>query len=1162
MCWNDCGFVGLEEPSVFERSYWPKSDQPRMQREAMKVMKYHRLSGLWTLLCVALYGTLLLAQTSTGRITGTVTDQSGAVVSGATISVTSVEQNRTVTVQSGGGGEYSVPQLNPGPYKVEVTAPNFKSSTQEVTLEVNQALSVNVALTPGAATENVEVTSAAPMVSTDSSDLGEVIEGKQVVDLPLNTRNFTQLALLTPGVSRGMNINGNSNGTQGNAETYRYNNSGGAVLNVNGLRPQANNFLLDGFDNNESLVNTIIFFSEPDAIQEFRVETNVAPAEFGRAGGAIVNTSIKSGTNQFHGTFFEYLRNSALDATPWTSQANAKKLPFKQNQFGAAIGGPIIKNKLFIFGDYQGLRSSQPNTTDYTTVPTQLMRSSGFTNFSQISTPIINPITGTPFPGNILPAGMLNPAAVAYLNAFPAPNCNGSINPNCQFLTNNYTTNRLRTTTFDDFDIRADYNMSSKDSAFVRYSYGNENLVTSSLLPDLPAGFGSGGNPTKPWSAVFEETHLFSSSVVNEFRFGYIHQDYGYTPPFQNEPLSANLGIVNANVNALNQPDPQLGGGALIGGDGTQLSYTGDYGLYDVPQDTWQETDNVSWVKGKHTMRFGGDVIRRQVDLFRPLAGKGFFNMCGNGNSPASITGYEVTDLLVGFVCNYSVGPVLGDSETRNWELGFYGQDDYKVTRRLTLNLGLRWDILTWPVEKFNHQANFNINTGQIELAGQDGNSRSFIPVDYHNFAPRIGFAYDLTGDGTTKISGGYGIFYFVDRGGISNQLAQNPPFSGQTSYSYLNGYRITFTGQAPLGTQTSTLCLTSCNASLATGALPSKGPIQVNLNDPANVSISVATLPTNTTPNVQEWNLQFERQLSNTTTLSLAYVGDKGTHLTTYYNYNRQQYGLAPCSVTAPVGCNFPALGEINTQATIGTSNYNALQVGLNRRFTAGWQFGASYTWSHAIDDSPDAFDAYAAGSGSPVNYRDLAAERASSDYDMRNRFVFNTMYALPFGRGQHWGNNWNGVTNAILGGWQTNLIFTAQSGTPFDVLCGQENPVVRCDLVGNPYAGLTSPLQFFNPAAFAPVPIVNGTAARAGTTPRNYLTGPGFYDIDFSTFKDFRITERVITQFRAEFFNLTNTPHYVQPDYNFTDGNFGNLTNTSFSSERQIQFALRVSF
>jgi hypothetical protein len=600
-------------------------------------MKHLRLFCLSTLICLTFWAVVSSAQTSTGRVTGTVTDQSGAVVSGATINATNVGTSRTVTVQSGAAGEYSIPALEPGAYKIEVTAPNFKSSTQNVTLETNQILPLNVALTPGAATENVEVTGAAPLVATSSSDLGEVIEGKQVIDLPLNTRNFTQLALLTPGVSRGMNINGNSNGTQGNAETYRYNNSGGAVLNVNGLRPQANNFLLDGFDNNESLVNTIVFFSEPDAIQEFRVETNVAPAEFGRAGGAIVNTSIRSGTNQFHGTFFEYLRNSALDATPWTSQANAKKLPFKQNQFGAAIGGPIIKNKLFIFGDYQGLRSSQPNTTDYTTVPTGLMRSSGFTNFSQVNTPIIDPETGLQFPGNIIPAGRLNSAAVAYLNAFPAPNCNNSVNANCQFLTNNYTTNRNRITTFDDFDIRADYNMSSKDSAFVRYSYGNENLVTTSLLPALPAGFGSGSNPTKPWSAVFEETHIFTSNLVNEFRFGYIHDDYGYTPPFQNEPLSANLGIVNANVNALNQPDPQLGGGALIGGNGTQLSYTGDYGLYDVPQDTWQETDNLSWVKGKHSMKFGADIIRRQVDFFRPLAGKGFFNMCGNGTSPATI---------------------------------------------------------------------------------------------------------------------------------------------------------------------------------------------------------------------------------------------------------------------------------------------------------------------------------------------------------------------------------------------------------------------------------------------------------------------------------------------------------------------------------------------
>ena len=1127
-------------------------------------MKYVRALHVVTLLSVIFWALFSFAQSDTGQIAGTVTDASGAVVSGATVTATNVGKDRSVTVTTGGSGDFSISTLNPGHYKVEVKAANFKTLTQEVDLQVGQVLPLDIKLTPGAVTENVEVTSAAPLVSTDSSDLGGVIQGRQVVDLPLNARNFTQLATLVPGVTRGNNTNGDATGASGNAETYRYNNSGGASLAVNGLRPQANNFLLDGFDNNESLVNTIVFFSSPDAIQEFRVATNIAPAEFGRAGGGIVNTAMKSGTNQIHGAVWEFLRNSALDATQWEPVPNAKKLPFKQNQFGAEAGAPIIKDKLFIFGDYQGFRSSAPVSTDFATVPTNLMRSSGYHNFSELlgsGIQIYDPTTGAPFAGNIIPAGYpLNPAAVAYLNAYPTPNCSGASNPNCHSIQQNYTTTRQAIQTINDFDIRTDWNIGPKDSAFFRYSYGNDNLTTTSRLPDLPAGFGSGTNPTHPYAAVLEETHLFSSNVVNEARFGFIHDSFGYIPPFNNEPLSANLGIVNANVNSLGQPDPQLGGGALIGGFNSQLEYTGDYGPYQVPQDTWQIADNLSWVKGKHTMKFGANIIRRQVNFFRPLAGKGFFNMCGNGTNPATISGYEVTDLLIGFVCNYSVGPVLGDSETRNWEMGFYGQDDWRVTRRLTLNLGLRWDVLTWPVEKFNRQANFNINTGQIEIAGQNGNSRSFIPVDYHNFAPRIGFAYDLSGDGTTKISGGYGIFYFVDRGGISNQLAQNPPFSGQTSYSYLNGYRITFTGQAPLGTQTSTQCLTSCDASIATAPLPSKGPIQVNLNDPQNVAISVATLPSNTTPNVQEWNLQLEHQIGSNMTLSMAYVGDKGTHMVTYYNYNRQNYGIAPCGTSSPSGCNFPNLGTINTQATIGTSNYNALQVALNRRFAAGLQFGVSYTWSHTIDDSPGAFDNYVANGASPVNYRDLAAERANSNLDARNRLVLNGIYELPFGKGEQYGNNWNGVTNAFLGGWQTNLIFVAQSGTPFDII-EPGTPATRPDIVGSPFAGATG-LFYFNPAAFAPVPTVGGVATRAGTLGRNTLVGPGFDDVDFATFKNFRITERFTTQFRAEFFNLLNTPQYVQPDYNTQDGNFGKLTATRVSSQRQIQFALKVLF
>jgi hypothetical protein len=1118
-----------------------------------------RLVVLLVLLCA---GVAVWGQSENGRITGTVTDSTGAVVFGATINVTSQATARVVTVQSGGAGEYSVNALKPGPYKLDVQAPNFKTVTQDVTVEVGQAQTLNFTLTTGAVSETVEVSSEARMVETTTSGMGEVIQGRQVVDLPLNSRNFTQLATLVPGVTRGSNTNGDATGASGNAETYRYNSSGGAALAVNGLRPQANNFLLDGFDNNESLVNTIIFFSAPDAIQEFRVDTNVAPAEFGRAGGGVVNTAIKSGTNVWHGTLWEFLRNSVLDATQWTPQQNAKKFPFKQNQFGAAVGGPIIENKLFIFGDYQGFRASAPASTDYATVPTALMRSSGYANFSELlpGTQIMNPLTGQPFPGNIITGFALNPAAVNYLNAYPIPNCGPNVNPNCHSIQQNYTVTRQRTQTIDDFDVRGDWVIGAKDTAFFRYSYGNDNLTTTSRLPNLPAGFGSGTNPTKPWSAVMEQTHTFSPNLLNEFRFGFIRTDYGYTPPFQNVPLSANLGIVNANVNALGQPDPQLGGGALIGGFNSQLEYTGDYGPYEVPQNTWQTADNLSWVKGKHNLKFGVNILRRQVDFFRPLTGKGYFFLCGNGQSP-SVTGYEVTDLLIGFTCNYQVGPALGNSQTRNWETGYYAQDTWRAAPRLTLNLGLRWDLITWPVEKHNNQANFDIFTGQLQIAGQNGNSRSFIPVSYKNWAPRIGFAYDLFGDGSTKISGGYGIFYFVDRGGINNQLAQNPPFSGQVNYSFSNGYRVTFTGQAPQGTQDGKgNCLTSCNAQGATAPLPSKGPIVVNLNNPQNVAISIATLPTNQTPNNQEWNLQFERAITNNMTLSLAYVGTKGTHLTTYFNYNRQIYDTSPCGAAAPIGCNFPALGDINTQATIGNSTYNAFEVTLNRRFVNGLQFSANYTWAHAIDDSPGAFDNY---EGSVVDYRDLAAERSSSNLDFRNRFVLTGLYALPFGKGMKYGSNWNGLENSVLGGWQVNLIYTANSGTPFDLFYNGGSPTVRPDLVGDPYAGITTPYQYFNPAAFGAVPKnSSGVAVRGGTTPRNYLVGPGISNLDFSTFKNFAFAERYNLQFRAEFFNLTNTPQFVNPNNNLTDSNFGQLQSTRLGSERQIQFALKFSF
>ena len=584
---------------------------------------------------LAVFVSVAFAQSDTGRLQGTVTDSSGAVVSGATITVTSLGTDRVVTVQSGAAGEFSVPSLNPGQYRIDVKAANFKSETQDITLEVAQVLPLTFKLTPGAVSENVEVSSEAPMVATASSDLGDTIVGRQVTELPLNGRNFTQLATLAPGVTRGPNINGNANGTQGNAETYRYNTSGGAVLSVNGLRAQANNFLLDGFDNNESLVNTIVFYSSPDAIQEFHIATNVAPAEFGRAGGAIVNTAMKSGTNQIHGTVYEFIRNSALDAIPWTTADKRQEVSLQAKSVWCRRRRPHHQEQTVYLWRLPGTAqlSARQHRLRHCThgLDAQQRLHQLFRIASQHS--------------HLRPADSHAISRQHHHHDFESGggelserlSCSElqrrQINSNCHFLTQNYTVTRQRIETINDYDIRADWNISSKDSAFLRYSSGSDNLTTTSRLPDLPAGFGSGTNPTKPWSAVMEETHVLSPNLINEFRFGFIHTFFAYAPPFNNVPLSANLGIVNANVNAQGQPDPELGGGALIGGYNNQLEYTGDYGPYNVPQSTWQTSDNLSWVKGKHTLKFGADILRRQVNFFRPLAGKGYFDLYGNGTT-------------------------------------------------------------------------------------------------------------------------------------------------------------------------------------------------------------------------------------------------------------------------------------------------------------------------------------------------------------------------------------------------------------------------------------------------------------------------------------------------------------------------------------------------
>lgn len=1133
---------------------------------------------------------LVNAQTDTGRVTGSVTDSTGAVVPGGKVVVTNLGSGSQYTAMSDNGGNFNVSALPVGNYKAEVSASGFQGQTQSFSLNVSEVQAIHFKLSVGETRTVVEVTDAAPLVQTTTSSTGEVIQGRQLADLPLNGRNFTQLALLAPGVTRGA-YGSLASGVKGNAESLRYNDTGGYALAANGLRPQANSYILDGIDNNESLTNGISFFVPVEAMSEFRVTNTLAPAEFGRAGGAIIQSAIKSGTNSIHGSAFIFYRDSALgSANPNYFSPSTPIVKYHRNQFGGTLGGPIIKDKLFLFGDYQGLREVIPQGVYISTTPTAKMRTGDFSeligsgltvvpnvaggsNYSPTGCAAFTTVTGrvvtttaqlngsgaTPLPDsgaifdpltckqfgtvsapNIIPTSRLNKAAVNYLNVFPAAN---HASPN---VLNNYANIQVSPNRYNDFDARLDYNLSTRDLLFARYSYAQDDESKTTRYVGLPSGFGTGNNNTHPRGLAAGFDHVFTPDIVNQFRFGYSRPFYGYINPFEGEPFSAKLGIVNANRNAL------LGGGALIGGFDGEIGYTGDGGPYVVPQHAYQFLDSVSYNRGKHSFKFGGNVIQRQVDFFQgDYRSKGFFNIAGQGSD---YTGYEVSELLAAFVDNYSIANPLGYYQTRSWENGFYGQDDWKVSQRLTLNLGLRWDLLTFPYEVNDRQSNFDIATASLRVAGKNGNSRSLVDTNFTNFAPRVGFAYDVAGNGKTVVRGGYGIYYFLDRGGVGNQLSNNPDFNGASQYTSKRGYRVTFTGQAPKFDN---------NNVDATAALPSATAV---IDEAAPKNAAVISYPKNN-PNstIQQYNLQVEQQLDANTVMDIAWVGTKADHLFNVINYTGKQLGT---------GLQFfqsKGLG-VTLDTNDGTSHYNGLQTRLNRRLANGLQFTAAYTWSHTIDDSTGPFSVtgnsgtfFITAAGPQLQYN-----RGNSDDDQRHAFTFSMLGELPFGRGKMIGSHVNRATDYLIGGWQINPFVQVGTGTPFNLNANNSGGGInnRPDFVAGvlPNIGVhkhNGVVTYYNPKAFT-APSVNGQGLyfRPGTVGRNHFYGPGYDTVAVSVFKQVPITERFKGELRGQVYNLLNTSQFAGiADGNISDNN-GTINSTRFRSEREMEMAFRVTF
>ena len=1116
-------------------------------------MRKTRLLGL--LFCFTCCVLSLRAQTTEGSILGTITDPSGAVIAGAVVTVTNVDTTISEKAVTDATGAYVLTNLHIGRYSVTVEATGFKRSVRsDIVVNVQDRIRVDVALEVGSVSDTVEVAAAAPMLETDTSYLGQVVEGQRIVDLPLNGRFFTRLAVLTAG-------------TAPTVHGARDENTGG--FTVNGVRPYQNNFLLDGVDNNsfsEDLVSqqSFVIGPPPDAIAEFKVQTNSMSAEFGRSGGAVLNVTIKSGTNQFHGTAYEFLRNSALDAKNFFDDPNSPIPPFKMNQFGFSFGGPVWlpkiyngRNRTFFFMDYQGTRI-RTGQTFLATVPPDAWRQGNFAGFNQIFdaastvTDANGNSTRTPFPNNQIPQSSWDPIAAKLLNMFPQPNLPGIVN---SFgVSNNYLTNPSEPNNTDQFDVRVDHRFSASDSIFGRFSYSNNTDTPPGPIPPPldSASFSSGNFENRPRNVVLSETHIFSPRIVNELRLGYSRNRSERLQFNADVNLSEQIGLPGIPFSTNN------GGLPSFSVNGINSFGSADYQPTVETQEVYHIIDSLSIIHGRHTMKIGAEIKPRvNFSILQPPYPKGNFNFSGqftnDPNNPSN-TGLGTADFLTGVIAGSNISSFINDVFQQPG-MFYYFQDDIKVNRKLTLNLGLRYEFVTHAMEKYNAEANFNIDTNTLDIApgrtdplppnfypqiAVNRNApRSLVPNQKTNFGPRIGFAYNMLKN--TVIRGGYGVFYSSYEPGplsIPNP-GNNPPFFEQANYNPVSAVQ----------------------PNPVVGSLSQGFPLDA-LSNPSLPSL-FSLDPHFTNPNVQHWQFSIQQQLPWSMVWEVAYAGSKGTHLYEFRNANQVPATDNPNADYQSLRLR-PYLGYLPYWCACNSSTYHSLQTKLEKRLSNDLSFLSAFTYGRSIDEQSQASLGFHGGGGFRDN-NNPQWEKGPSDFNQKFRFVNSMSYTLPIGKGKRFLTDLHGVGNALLGGWELQGIQSFTSGVPYTITASIAESNTNGEAEERPnrvpgvplYPADQGPSLWYNPAAFTATAF--GTLGNSG---RNIIYSAGQVSIDTSLFKDFEFREGIKLQFRSEFFNMINHPNFRANSLNNQFDAAGAGAYNSAQPARQIQLALKLIF